>query len=218
MTPFALDHPAVQAYLQRLDAATAHLPADERIEIAEGIRSHLITALGEASSEADVRTVLDALGEPEEIVGTPPPAPAQAPAAPVWVPPTPRAATSGRGALEIAAVIFLLLGAIIVPFVGWFIGVVLLWCSKTWTTGQKWLGTLVLPGGLAIVPALVMLTPLIAETCTTTDSNGVTLTQCSGGLPTWVTIAVALLCVGAPIATSIYLLRAAGRAPAPARR
>ena len=229
MTPFALDHPAVTAYLGRLDAATAHLPADERIEIAEGIRSHLIAALGEAHTEADVRSTLDALGDPEEIVGSPPPQPAPAPASPAFRPTveTPR---SARGALEIGAVIFLLVGAIIVPFVGWFVGVVMLWVSKAWTTREKLLGTFVAPGGLAVAPLLgafvfafagpscVGSTGTVVEISPNGASGPVTGTPvevCSaGGVPEWAAIAVLVFFVVGPIFSAIYLLRAAGRRPA----
>ena len=228
MTPFALDHPAVSAYLQRLDAATAHLPEDERIEIQEGIRSHLIAALAEAHTDADMHQALDALGAPEEIVGTAAPGAAVAPPA---APPTQRA--SARGALEIIAVIFLLVGAFVVPFAGWVIGVVLLWLSKAWTTGEKWLGTLVVPGGLATSLLLTFWGGFLSvETCSAVGPpapvvgrNGQTLdftlpnpeesvTVCSGGVPPWLFVAIVAFLVIAPIVVNIYLLRVAGRRPA----
>ncbi len=65
----------------------------------------------------------------------------------------------------------MLVGAVIVPVVGWFVGVVLLWVSKAWTTGEKWLGTLVVPGGLATVLLVGLLAPLTAPICTTTISG-----------------------------------------------
>lgn len=225
MTPFALDHPAVARYLARLDAATSHLPMDERMEIGEGIRSHLITALAEVQTEAEVLTALDALGDPEEIVSPPMERASWPTESRVALPPPP--VRSARGALEIAAVILLLVGAFIVPFIGWFVGVVLLWVSKAWTTPEKVLGTLVLPGGLAVAPALIFLVPFAAETCagTTTTAGviaGTTTTTgvmtfgpgCSGGLPLWATIVVLVFVVAAPIISTVYLLRAAGRRPA----
>ena len=225
MTPFALDHPAVRAYLDRLDVATAHLPADERVDISEGIRSHLIAALGEAHTEADVRTVLDQLGDPEEIVGSPP---AAAPA-PVWVPPARPPRTSARGGLEIAAVIFLMAGAIIVPFIGWFVGVVLLWVSRAWTTREKLLATFIAPGGLAAAPLLAGFAFSFAgPSCaaqapaesTQSGAGGapvdITLMEvCSGSVPQWFGTAILAFFVIAPIVVGVYLLRAAGRRPAP---
>ena len=52
------------------------------------------------------------------------------------------------GALEIAALILLPLGGIILQVIGWFIGVILLCSSRVWTTGEKLAGTLLFPGGL----------------------------------------------------------------------
>lgn len=225
MTPYALDHPAVRAYLERLDAAVAHLPADERIEISEGIRSHLVAALAEASSEADVRSALDALGAPEEIVGTPAPTPR-----PLLPPVTMPTQSSARGALEVIAVIFLLVGALIVPVVGWFVGVVLLWISKAWTTGEKWLGTLVVPGGLATAAMLAFFMPFGMfgmQTCVGTtvelgDTGHVAAAQsglqlvtpgCTGGV-SWLPLILAVIGIIGPIVTAVYLLRVAGRRPA----
>jgi hypothetical protein len=222
MTPFALDHPAVQDYLRRLDLATSHLPPDERTDILEGIRSHLLTVMAEAETEADVHRALDALGSPEEIVGSPPPAP-QAP--PRFQMPQLPPPGSARGALEIVAVIFLLAGAFIIPVIGWVVGVVLLWVSKAWTTGEKWLGTLVLPGGLGAAVLLVFVSPFAITYAAPSCTAGVTMTGrgravpmeevCSSGLPMILFILIGLVVLIAPIATAIYLLKAAGRRPAP---
>ena len=211
MTANALDHPAVAQYLSRLDAATAHLPLDERTEIAEGIRSHLIAALAEARTEADVRSALDALGAPEEIVGAPPAAPPPPQPQPAFTRPQ---RTSARGLLEIAAVILLLVGAFILPGIGWVVGVVLLWVSKAWTVPEKLLGTFVVPGGLGLFFVLMFL-PFGVETCYVQVTGDGPLEVCAGGIPLWLTIAIMLLVVVGPVLTAVYLLRAAGRRPAP---
>jgi len=59
----------VRAYLTRLDAALAELPAVERRQIVDGVEEHAATALAElgAPTEAEVRNVLSRLGEPEVI-------------------------------------------------------------------------------------------------------------------------------------------------------
>lgn len=187
----ALDHPLVRDYLRRLDRATKALPPDERRDVREGIRGHLVDALAGASGEADIRNVLEALGEPEEIV------PQSA------LPPVRR-----RGALEIAAVILLAVGSFMLPIVGWFIGVVLLWVSTAWTTGQKVLGTLIWPGGLA-APLLLAVVPLRAATCATEG----TMTVCeeAGAFSHVVGFFVFALALLAPIAVAVYLLRTADR-------
>ena len=59
---------AREAYLARLDAAARQLPEDRRIELVSEVREHIDAALlGGPGDEAALRTVLDALGAPEEI-------------------------------------------------------------------------------------------------------------------------------------------------------
>jgi hypothetical protein len=49
---------------------------------------------------------------------------------------------------EVATLFLLPTGGIVVPVVGWLVGVVLLWQSDAWTRRDKLIGTLVVPGGL----------------------------------------------------------------------
>jgi hypothetical protein len=61
----------IDAYLRRLDAAAAVLPADRRAELVSEIRSHLREAMDDRATGDDelaVRNVLERLGSPEEIV------------------------------------------------------------------------------------------------------------------------------------------------------
>ena len=80
-----LDHPAVTDYLSRLEVAAAGLPPWRREELLAAIRGHLREALADtaADDEAGVRSALDRLGTPEEIVaaedGVPPYAQPSAP-------------------------------------------------------------------------------------------------------------------------------------------
>jgi hypothetical protein len=46
------------------------------------------------------------------------------------------------------ALVMLLPGSLLVPFIGWLIGVVLVWMSDIWDTRDKWVATLLPPGGL----------------------------------------------------------------------
>ncbi len=59
----------VEDYLDRLDRELADLPDDRRRELIGEIRGHIAEALASIPdpSEADVRNVLDRLGEPAEI-------------------------------------------------------------------------------------------------------------------------------------------------------
>jgi hypothetical protein len=58
--------------------------------------------------------------------------------------------TTSKAALEIATPWLLLLGGFLFG-VGWIAGLYGLWRSKVWSVGDKILGTLVWPGGLATV-------------------------------------------------------------------
>lgn len=59
-----------------------------------------------------------------------------------------------RKSLDITALVLLPVGGIVLPVLGWIIGVILLWKSPTWTTRGKLIGTLVIPGGL-VIPWLI---------------------------------------------------------------
>jgi hypothetical protein len=165
-----------------------------------------------------VRNVLDQLGDPRAIVDA---AGAPAQAAP--------------GGLEIAAVVLLLVGGIVIPFVGWVVGCVLLWASPRWQRRDKLLGTLVWPGGL-LAPAIVLLAAAAigitaGQVCTTASSSatastpghpghiGPVVTHCTGGLgiPPWLvitlTVAVLAAAAGGPVFTALRLLRRVREAP-----
>jgi uncharacterized membrane protein len=128
----------VAQYLRRLDRALGDVPRAGRRELIEEIRAHIdeSRSLLETENEAAIRSLLDRVGDPEDIAadarerfGVRPPK---------------------RGALEVFALTFLLMGGLIIPLFGWFIGVGLLWMSEAWTTKDKLIGTFLLPGGLAL--------------------------------------------------------------------
>lgn len=133
MSPTAA-HPLVDAYRKRLAAAARCLPRQERRDLLEAVEEHLAAGVDEAASESDVRNMLEDLGDPQEIVDAAQPSTAPA---------------RRLGSLEVAAVALLLVGAFFPPVVGWVVGVALLWASPAWPVTKKWLGTLVVPGGLA---------------------------------------------------------------------
>ena len=62
-------HPMVQSYLKRLETAMASVPREERAQIIDGIEEHITASLAEspAPTEADVRNVLDRVGDPDVI-------------------------------------------------------------------------------------------------------------------------------------------------------
>lgn len=130
----------VDDYLQRLEAAAAHLQRSRRAELIAEIREHIEAALREeqAADEVAVRNVLERLGPPEEIVQAAEPPPSERPA--------------HTGKLEIAALV-----TMVFPFVGWLIGIVLVLVSQAWSSRDKAIGValaLILP----LVPIILTVT------------------------------------------------------------
>jgi uncharacterized membrane protein len=65
------ENPLVQDYMNRLRAALSGLPEARRDEITEAFAQHIAEAWIELADEGEaaIRTMLDHLGEPEEIAG-----------------------------------------------------------------------------------------------------------------------------------------------------
>lgn len=192
----------VADYLARLDAAAAVLPPDRRTDLLEGIGEHISTAraTGAAPDEAGVRTLLDRLGRPEEIVAA---AREDAPSAPLAARPP------GTG-LELAAVLMLTAGSLL-PVVGWLVGVALLWSSRRWQLRDKLLGTLVVPLGpgglllgLAVLPAASC-----AQATESSETGRVLVEGCASTVPWPVLLLAGLLAVALPIAVAVHLMRVA---------
>lgn len=148
----------VRDYLGRLEAASWPLPESRRAELAGEVREHIETALAEAGRRDDVtvRNVLERLGRPEEIVAGEPDAESSTPApwaaAPVGV-----ATSSTWGGVEIAAILFLTVGAFVVPLFGPALGLALVWLSGRWTTREKLIAT-----GIVVVIFVLPILGLLA--------------------------------------------------------
>ncbi len=162
--------PVVDDYLRRLDSAARVLPDDRRRELVDEIAGHIAEsrASGQVSNEAQLRTLLDRLGAPAEIVAAARedddglvPGPGTGPAGLV------RRLVRPSIATETTAVLLLTVGSI-VPFVGWVAGVVLMWTSRRWRTWEKILATLVFPGG----PGVAVFLGLIGIGTTSCSSSG----------------------------------------------
>jgi uncharacterized membrane protein len=152
----------VAGYLGRLRAAASRLPTDRRDELVGEIAAHIAEARAAGPAEASeypahMRNVLERLGDPEDIVRA-----ADQSAGPFDSYATAAAAApsgqaghgAGLGALEVSAIVLLLLGGFLAG-IGWLAGVVLLWMSPRWRTGDKVLATAVWPGGL-LVPGVIL--------------------------------------------------------------
>jgi hypothetical protein len=202
----------IRDYLERLENELADLPRARRREIFEEISDHIEEARASgAADELSTRSLLERLGDPADIAAD---ARERFDVRP-----------ARAGFLEIAALVLLLIGGLVLPIVGWFVGVLLLWASAVWTTRDKLLGTLLLPGGLAL-PFLLAVGAIggTTETCSGTGdqilSTGETIPGtevCTGGPSQAMEILGPILLVAliiAPVATSIYLAQRMRRRPA----
>jgi hypothetical protein len=192
-------HPLAADYLERLRRAGRGLPPGRLRDLLAEVEGHLSEAIDPSASDAQALTVLDRLGEPEEIIAAETPDSDELP--------------TRRGAREWAAIILLLFGGFIFG-VGWFAGLILLWSSRAWTARDKWIGTLVIPGGLAtgVFIGLVVNTIGATRQVCTSFAGGVQRCAPAGGPsagPSFLGVAVFAVLVLAPIATSVYLARRA---------
>lgn len=181
MTSDRFENRLIRDYLKDLENEAAVLPARIRRDLLTEIRGHLREAIAEgASGEADVRNLLDGLGDPREIIAA-----ARSD--------TGEASVVARAGLrEAGAILLLVVGGIVPPVIGWFVGVALLWSSKAWTPRHKLLGTLVIPGGL-LAPVLLL------------------SLQTGWTLPPWVGVPLLIVLVVAPIVVAVHLWRTAFR-------
>jgi hypothetical protein len=194
MTVHAL-HPLADDYLHRLKRAGRRLPRGRLKELTAEIEGHLAEATSPEASEAEVLTALDRLGEPEAIVDA--------------EQPRTLAAEDPRGTQEWAAIFLLLFGGFFVG-IGWLIGLVLLWSSRAWTARDKWIGTLVLPGGLtATIFLALILGSSSGQSCYGVPGGSPQCTGRTGGGTAILPIVFLAMLVLAPIGTAIYLARRA---------
>jgi uncharacterized membrane protein len=134
----------VERYLKHLEVELDDLPSDRRREIVDEIAGHIAEARAglEHETEADVRNILEHLGDPADI--------AEDAGERFEVHQSAPASLYRPGWMEVAALVLLLVGGLILPLVGWLIGVVLLWVSNAWNVRDKVIGTLFVPGGLGL--------------------------------------------------------------------
>ena len=190
----------IDKYLKHLRIELADLSRARQRELEQEIGEHIAAARAELpnESEAEIRNMLDRIGDPEDIAAearertdAPAPVPAQ----------HPQSRTH-----EVIALILLLVGGLVLPIIGWFIGLVLLWTSRVWTTGEKILGTVFIPGGLVLPLGLLVFAGTGGGgACGGVVGGPVTCTDTpSSAVHVFATILVVLLSI-APLATVAYL-------------
>jgi uncharacterized membrane protein len=201
----------VERYLKHLEVELDDLPHDRRREIVDEIAGHIAEARAglEHETEADVRNILEGLGDPADIAAD------ARERFDVRKPSPPGRA----GWMDVAALVFLLVGGLIIPIFGWVIGVVLLWVSNAWNVRDKIIGTLFVPGGLLVPLGIGIIAVGNGGTSCSpvTGANGVTIgcPDASQGTPVLGIVALALL-VLLPIVTTAYLAHQMRRHPAAA--
>lgn len=188
-------HPTAAAYLQQVRREGRDLPNARLAELLADLEEHLSAAIPADASEEDAHEALHRFGDPREIVEAERPL---------------TAAAQRRGTREWVA-IFLLLFGFIAAGVGWLVGVVLLWSSRAWTTRDKLIGTLALPGGLFTSVVLVLLAAgrLHKERCIHHGTGLVHCTLVSNSGPSTIGSIALILLASTPVATAVYLARRA---------
>jgi hypothetical protein len=193
----------VDDYLLELRKELSDLPRASRQEVLDEIDEHIAEARAESAADGEVaiRNVLERLGDPAAIADEA----------------RERLGVQRRpaGWREIAALVLLPVGGVILPVVGWFVGIILLWASDAWTTRDKLLGTLVIPGGLAtpLWWGVIALGSGSGETCSGTGDllNGQpgiqTCTGGTSGLEQTLWSALFAVLIIAPIVVAIVLAR-----------
>jgi uncharacterized membrane protein len=211
----------VARYIDELNEALVGLPRARRNELVDDIADHIDALLDEAAESGPVtrdvvEAVLAEVGEPTEIARA------------AGTETTPRRGPTGWDKATIA---ILLIGGVIVPILGWLVGVVLLWVSSSWRVKDKVIGTLLVPGGLAL-PLVLLLVGVEGPAATTSCSQSPTTigspvgggqavvqstagaVHCTGGLSVAVTVVFAVLLafsVVGPFVGATWLTRHARR-------
>lgn len=146
----------VDTYLERLEAEAAGLPSDRRADLVTEVRAHIATAIATAGhrDEATIRTILDRLGEPTEIVAADADASDEPLGEGLAAPGRPIDRRQSWGATEIVAVLLMTAGAVLLPIVGPLIGLVLAWQSARWSRRAKVILSVVVLTIFVVVPVV----------------------------------------------------------------
>jgi uncharacterized membrane protein len=156
----------VDRYLTDLEAELRGLPANRRRELLDEVGEHITAARAALDPETEVaiRTMLERLGDPADIA-------AEArerfgvqaePARPT----IPWLEVATLATLVLVPVTIWLHMAMVIPLLGWLVGLALLWRSRRWTTHDKRIGTLLALGAgalgvVALASPLVLLGSLL---------------------------------------------------------
>jgi uncharacterized membrane protein len=156
----------VDHYLKDLEAELRGLPANRRRELLDEVGEHITAARATMDTETEVaiRSVLERLGDPADIA-------AEARErfgiqAEPTKPTIPWLEVLTLAIFVLVPLLFWLGMSMLVPFLSWLVGLVLLWRSHRWTTRDKRIGTLLALGAgtlavVALASPLVLLASLL---------------------------------------------------------
>lgn len=143
----------IEDYISRLEAAARALPADRREELLNEITEHISVTLAEKQErgEATIRTILERLGDPDEIVREASGHPAR-PTVPAGAAGRSKAGrlTGRKAALAVLLATLLALTNVVFPLVAWAVGAVLAWALLRWPARHKLLAVVVWPLGFGL--------------------------------------------------------------------
>jgi hypothetical protein len=131
-----------QAYLAELRAALIGVSTDVRDGIVSGVQEEL-----DGLDSADAALRIKELGDPNFIA-------AEARAESATSPGANQNPVRSTAWFDVIAALLLMVGGVVIPFVGWLAGVTMVWISRTWTRGEKWIATLVPFAPIAIVAVI----------------------------------------------------------------
>jgi len=196
----------VERYLGEVDGALAARGVEDRAEIVAQLREHIDAAVGAGDP---VDEVLRGMGDPQLIA-----AEAGGPAVPRSAVPAGRLVQAW---VPVVAVGLVLVGGIglgfVVPVLLLLGGLVLVWGSSLWSTGEKVVATLLVPApGLALMVVAGYAVVSLEQSCTSTqvgrDVQEVCTSSGGGSGVGGIVLTVALVVVAlAGITASVVLVR-----------
>jgi hypothetical protein len=189
--------PLVSEYLAQLSRVTFGLDPAARAELMQEVRQHVSDA--QAAGD-DIPAVLTRLGSPEQI----------AQAAGLAIRTSGR--TGAQTAYDLGTVFLLVAGAVCLPYIGWFIGVILLWNGPRWTLRDRLIGTLVPPLGASGVLMLDELTFRLKLGTMHCSQVGTDIVCGRTLLPDWLVVALPVVYLTLGAAAGGYLVYRAARA------
>lgn len=198
--------PEVREYLRRLDTALRDLPAGTRDEIRDGVAEELNTLDAGAAHDRIVQlgdpvhiaaSARSALGTSRSAMNATP-----VPEAPTATPAGARMPVTATFGFAVAAAVVSALGGIVLPFIGWIAGLVMVWCSPLWTRRAKLIATVTPPIAILVAAVTLATGSLLSAPQTGASPNPLVPAAFDGVMVSMTVGALAAVCV-----TAVLLFR-----------